>query len=188
MCYKPTPLLRILRMTNLTLKTVVALMIILMIHPGEMWLSGLMEGSSIRTEEPVSSSSSSLGAQCVPPNVYHIGYGAKIKRSKSKQLENEFNQLIHSEKDEMQDMQVDSLAIISLIVGANNQEEIVVESIEHAKEAIALDVKDGNSWCLANLLLLLLSFEKATGKNPLGIIFYRDDVSDGKLMSRKQLL
>ncbi|CAI9285219.1 unnamed protein product [Lactuca saligna] len=273
MCYKPTPLLRILKMTNLTLKTVVALMIIPMIHPGEMWLSGLMEGSSIRTEEPVSSSSSSLGAQCVPPNVYHIGYGAKIKRSKSKQLENEFNQLIHSEKDEMQDMQVDSSAIISLIVGANNQEEIVVESIKHAKEAIALDVKDGNSWynlgnacltcffvtgawdhsklhqslkayqnvekdesmksnpnlyfnsatvntylenyeralsgfeaavasknpclnateevqkmvnlfnkldtllkaSLSNLLLLLLSFEKATGKKPLGIIFYRDD-------------
>ncbi|KAL7604171.1 hypothetical protein Lser_V15G17977 [Lactuca serriola] len=29
---------------------------------------------------------------------------------------------------------------------ADNQEEIVVESIKHAKEAIALDVKDGNSW------------------------------------------
>nr|KAJ0195154.1 hypothetical protein LSAT_V11C700366210 [Lactuca sativa] len=349
MCSKPTPLLRILKMTNLTLKTVVALMIIPMIHPGEMWLSGLMEaGSSIRTEEPVSSSSSSsLGAQCVPPNVYHIGYGAKIKSSKSKQLENEFNQLIHSEKDEMQDMQVDSSAIISLIVGiidtgfswarvphvihatngftlnhlmieglrvqtkgylanyqclkdewlkarnsscffqcgADNQEETVVESIKHAKEAIALDVKDGNSWynlgnacltcffvtgawdhsklhqslkayqnvekdesmksnpnlyfnsatvntylenyeralrgfeaaasknpclnateevqkmvnlfnkldtllkaSLSNLLLLLLSFEKAIGKKPLGIIFYRDGVSDGQLMSRKQLL
>lgn len=25
--------------------------------------------------------------------------------------------------------------------------EIVEESIQHAKEAIALDVKDGNSWC-----------------------------------------
>ncbi|XP_076928264.1 uncharacterized protein LOC143592171 [Bidens hawaiensis] len=30
--------------------------------------------------------------------------------------------------------------------GAENQEEIVAESIKHAKEAIALDVKDGNSW------------------------------------------
>ncbi|XP_074330791.1 uncharacterized protein LOC141668018 [Apium graveolens] len=30
--------------------------------------------------------------------------------------------------------------------GAENQEEIVKESIKHAKEAIALDVKDGNSW------------------------------------------
>lgn len=30
--------------------------------------------------------------------------------------------------------------------GADNQEEIVKESIKHAKEAIALDVKDGNSW------------------------------------------
>lgn len=30
--------------------------------------------------------------------------------------------------------------------GADNQEEIVAESIKHAKEAIALDVKDGNSW------------------------------------------
>lgn len=33
--------------------------------------------------------------------------------------------------------------------GANNQAEIVEESIKHAKEAIALDVKDGNSWCEA---------------------------------------
>ncbi|XP_024994185.1 tetratricopeptide repeat protein 5-like [Cynara cardunculus var. scolymus] len=30
--------------------------------------------------------------------------------------------------------------------GVDNQEEIVAESIKHAKEAIALDVKDGNSW------------------------------------------
>ncbi|KAL7597202.1 hypothetical protein Lser_V15G28243 [Lactuca serriola] len=30
--------------------------------------------------------------------------------------------------------------------GADNQEEIVAESIKHAKETIALDVKDGNSW------------------------------------------
>ncbi|XP_071703025.1 uncharacterized protein [Rutidosis leptorrhynchoides] len=30
--------------------------------------------------------------------------------------------------------------------GADNQEEIVADSIKHAKEAIALDVKDGNSW------------------------------------------
>ncbi|KAI7758136.1 hypothetical protein M8C21_010583 [Ambrosia artemisiifolia] len=30
--------------------------------------------------------------------------------------------------------------------GADNQEELVAESIKHAKEAIALDVKDGNSW------------------------------------------
>ncbi|KAI5677270.1 hypothetical protein M9H77_08220 [Catharanthus roseus] len=30
--------------------------------------------------------------------------------------------------------------------GAENQAEIVEESIKHAKEAIALDVKDGNSW------------------------------------------
>ncbi|XP_057426754.1 uncharacterized protein LOC130720157 [Lotus japonicus] len=30
--------------------------------------------------------------------------------------------------------------------GAENQSELVEESIEHAKEAITLDVKDGNSW------------------------------------------
>ncbi|KAK6921653.1 Tetratricopeptide repeat protein 5, OB fold domain [Dillenia turbinata] len=30
--------------------------------------------------------------------------------------------------------------------GAENQAEIIEESIQHAKEAIALDVKDGNSW------------------------------------------
>ncbi|KAF5940346.1 hypothetical protein HYC85_021513 [Camellia sinensis] len=32
---------------------------------------------------------------------------------------------------------------------ADNQAEIVEESIKHAKEAIMLDVKDGNSWCKA---------------------------------------
>lgn len=32
-------------------------------------------------------------------------------------------------------------------LGVENQAEIVEESIQHAKEAITLDVKDGNSWC-----------------------------------------
>ena len=36
-----------------------------------------------------------------------------------------------------------------LFLGADNQAEIVEESIKHAKEAIMLDVKDGNSWCKA---------------------------------------
>lgn len=34
----------------------------------------------------------------------------------------------------------------SMSQGADNQAELVDESIQHAKEAIALDVKDGNSW------------------------------------------
>ncbi|KAK9064580.1 hypothetical protein SSX86_015962 [Deinandra increscens subsp. villosa] len=38
------------------------------------------------------------------------------------------------------------LTFSCLSLGADNQEEIVAESIKHAKEAIALDVKDGNSW------------------------------------------
>ncbi|KAK7269843.1 hypothetical protein RIF29_22605 [Crotalaria pallida] len=43
--------------------------------------------------------------------------------------------------------------------GAENQVELVEESIQHAKEAIALDVKDGNSWynlgnaCLTNFFV-----------------------------------
>lgn len=36
----------------------------------------------------------------------------------------------------------------------DNQEEIVAESIKHAKEAIALDVKDGNSWCKIYCLII----------------------------------
>ncbi len=32
-------------------------------------------------------------------------------------------------------------------VGTENEAELVEESIQHAKEAITLDVKDGNSWC-----------------------------------------
>ncbi|MBA0698011.1 hypothetical protein Goari_021523 [Gossypium aridum] len=33
------------------------------------------------------------------------------------------------------------------ISSADNQAEMVEESIQHAREAITLDVKDGNSWC-----------------------------------------
>lgn len=32
--------------------------------------------------------------------------------------------------------------------GAEDQVKIVEESIKHAKEAITLDVQDGNSWCM----------------------------------------
>ncbi|KAH9746521.1 hypothetical protein KPL70_004439 [Citrus sinensis] len=39
-----------------------------------------------------------------------------------------------------------SLADAWLCLGSENQAEIVEESIQHAKEAITLDVKDGNSW------------------------------------------
>ncbi|RVX12644.1 Tetratricopeptide repeat protein 5 [Vitis vinifera] len=38
------------------------------------------------------------------------------------------------------------LAKVSLPESSENQAEIVEESIQHAKEAITLDVKDGNSW------------------------------------------
>lgn len=34
----------------------------------------------------------------------------------------------------------------STLLGSENQAEIIEESIQHAKEAITLDVKDGNSW------------------------------------------
>lgn len=42
-----------------------------------------------------------------------------------------------------------SLLIISNIhiPGSEDQVKIVDDSIKRAKEAIALDVKDGNSWC-----------------------------------------
>ena len=36
-------------------------------------------------------------------------------------------------------------------LGTENQAELVEESIQHAKAAIALDVKDGNSWCKNSL-------------------------------------
>ncbi|TXG57258.1 hypothetical protein EZV62_018571 [Acer yangbiense] len=38
------------------------------------------------------------------------------------------------------------LDLLVLCKGVENQAEIVEESIQHAKEAITLDVKDGNSW------------------------------------------
>jgi hypothetical protein len=31
--------------------------------------------------------------------------------------------------------------------GSENPGALVEESIEHAKEAVLLDIKDGNSWC-----------------------------------------
>lgn len=31
--------------------------------------------------------------------------------------------------------------------GSEDQELLVEESINHAKEAVVLDIKDGNSWC-----------------------------------------
>ncbi|CAL5350277.1 unnamed protein product [Camellia sinensis] len=46
-------------------------------------------------------------------------------------------------------------------LGADNQAEIVEESIKHAKEAIMLDVKDGNSWY--NLGNAWLTFFFVTG-------------------------
>lgn len=38
------------------------------------------------------------------------------------------------------------ITVLAAKSGADNQAELVDESIQHAKEAIALDVKDGNSW------------------------------------------
>ncbi|KAI3721692.1 hypothetical protein L2E82_32709 [Cichorium intybus] len=119
-------------------------------HPGEMWLYGLMEGeysdlnieeklnallalidllkagSSIRMEEPVSSSV-----------VHHIGSGAKIKRSTAKQLENDISQMINNgEQDRIQDMQpVDSSAIISVI---QNTTEIEIINDLHPMQSIFL--------------------------------------------------
>jgi len=46
------------------------------------------------------------------------------------------------------------IIVLSMNSGVENQAELVEESIQHAKEAITLDVKDGNSWCkLSNKLL-----------------------------------
>lgn len=39
---------------------------------------------------------------------------------------------------------------------AENQAELLDESIKHAKDAISMDVKDGYSWCkILNKLLFL---------------------------------
>jgi len=49
------------------------------------------------------------------------------------------------------------ITVLAAKSGADNQAELVDESIQHAKEAIALDVKDGNSWCKTLNLNYLLS-------------------------------
>lgn len=51
---------------------------------------------------------------------------------------------------------------LSCSVGSENQAEIVEESIKHAKEAITLDVKDGNAWCKNNLFIHVLTYESCT--------------------------
>ena len=38
-------------------------------------------------------------------------------------------------------------------VGTEDQAQLVEESIKHAKEAVMLDIKDGNSWCKILFLL-----------------------------------
>jgi len=38
-------------------------------------------------------------------------------------------------------------AKIACFVGTENEAKLVEESIQHGREAITLDVKDGNSWC-----------------------------------------
>lgn len=38
-------------------------------------------------------------------------------------------------------------------VGMEDQAQLVEESIKHAKEAVTLDIKDGNSWCKILVLL-----------------------------------
>ncbi|KAK9061380.1 hypothetical protein SSX86_018561 [Deinandra increscens subsp. villosa] len=130
-------------------------------YPGEMWLLGLMEGeysdlnveeklnallalvdllragSSIRMEEPVSRA---------VPNVYHIGSGAKIKRSRAKQLENECSEMIICcEPDRIQDMEsIDSSGIISVIQeksysrGEINAAELEVVNNLHPMQSIFL--------------------------------------------------
>jgi len=35
--------------------------------------------------------------------------------------------------------------------GSEEQALLVEESIKHAKEAVMLDIKDGNSWCKSSL-------------------------------------
>jgi len=46
------------------------------------------------------------------------------------------------------------IVVLSMNLGVENPAELVEESIQHAKEAITLDVKDGNSWCkFSNKLL-----------------------------------
>lgn len=42
------------------------------------------------------------------------------------------------------------------LLGAENQSQMVEESIQHAKEAISLDVKDGNSWCKIPMNAIML--------------------------------
>jgi hypothetical protein len=36
---------------------------------------------------------------------------------------------------------------VTNIIGKEDQAALVDESIKHAKEAVMLDIKDGNSWC-----------------------------------------
>lgn len=39
------------------------------------------------------------------------------------------------------------MCLLLLHIGAENKAASIEESIKHAREAVMLDIKDGNSWC-----------------------------------------
>jgi len=45
--------------------------------------------------------------------------------------------------------------VLLISLGTENKPQLVEDSICHAKEAVMLDVKDGNSWCKFFLIPLL---------------------------------
>lgn len=64
------------------------------------------------------------------------------------------------------------MMFLSTCVDAENQAQLVEDSIHHAKEAITLDVKDGNSWCMTLILSSVLLFHKSSTQSATICYFY----------------
>ncbi|KAL4582728.1 hypothetical protein LXL04_007287 [Taraxacum kok-saghyz] len=128
-------------------------------NPGEMWLSGLMEGeySDLNIEEKLNAllalidlikAGSSIRFEEPVTNVHHIGSGVKIKRSTAKQIENDLNQMISCEQDRLQDMQpIDSSSVISVIQNATETETKTINDL-HPMQSIYLgsDLRYNQYW------------------------------------------
>ncbi|KAG7032049.1 Tetratricopeptide repeat protein 5, partial [Cucurbita argyrosperma subsp. argyrosperma] len=80
--------------------------------------------------------------------------------------------------------------IFLLVKGTENEAKLVEESIQHAKEAVTLDVKDGNSWYnLGNACLTSFFVTGAWDHNKLlqSLKAYQNAEKDEKMMSNPDL-
>jgi len=61
---------------------------------------------------------------------------------------------MYYKRDRLSQLKISQLLVSFFVLsfsGSEDQALLVEESIKHAKEAVMLDIKDGNSWCKSSL-------------------------------------